>query len=36
MPIFNLVFLARTENVEYVKVDHDNIWLMAIKCTSCN
>lgn len=36
MPIFNLVLFARAENVEWVEVPNDHIWLMAIKCTSCN
>jgi hypothetical protein len=36
MPVFNLVFFARTENVEWVEVPNDHIWLMAIKCASCN
>lgn len=36
MPNFSIILSARTENVETIKIHEENIWLLKIKCSSCN
>lgn len=36
MPNFSLIFSARTENVESIKIHNENIWLLKVRCLSCN